>query len=100
MVLHGCKQNAARLSRRTAAGDAAADADGFALVLPEQKNGLGPWMGGHNHPTSCFNFAELGQSIRDSGEALSIRQMVAHAARRFTPIRTGSSSPASPPAAA
>lgn len=55
-----------------------ADRNGFALLLPEQQIGPGPifFSGGRNHPTKCFNFAELRDSQRDSGEALSIKQMI------------------------
>ena len=71
VVMHGCNQNAADYLAQSGWREAA-DADGFVLLLPEQRS--------VNHPTRCLNFAERLDSIRDSGEALSIRQMVAHAA--------------------
>ena len=71
VVMHGCNQNAADYLAQSGWREAA-DADGFVLILPEQRS--------VNHPTRCLNFAERLDSIRDSGEALSIRQMVAHAA--------------------
>ena len=51
------------------------------MLLPEQKIGPGPIFvpSGRNHRTQCFNFAEVRDSTRDSGEALSIRQMIAQA---------------------
>ena len=73
VVMHGCNQNAADYLAQSGWREAA-DADGFLLLLPEQRS--------VNHPTRCLNFAERLDSIRDSGEALSIRQMVAHAAGR------------------
>ena len=73
VVMHGCNQNAADYLAQSGWREAA-DADGFVLLLPEQRS--------VNHPTRCLNFAERLDLIRDSGEALSIRQMVAHAAGR------------------
>ncbi len=80
VAMHGCRQTAAEYLTESG-WDAAAEAGGFAVVLPEQRVGLGPWIpGGRNHPTRCLNFAERRDSTRDRGEALSIRQMVARAA--------------------
>ena len=41
---------------------------GFALLLPEQRRA--------NNPKRCFNWFTAGDTRRDAGEALSIRQMV------------------------
>lgn len=77
VVLHGCNQSAAGYYDRSGWAKQA-DENGFALLLPEQQIGPGPiiFNGGRNHLTKCFNFAELRDSQRDSGEALSIKQMV------------------------
>nr|BFE70557.1 hypothetical protein GCM10020092_038580 [Actinoplanes digitatis] len=47
----------------------------FALVLPEQRPG--------NNANSCFNWFETGDTRRDAGEALSVRQMVGHAVAAY-----------------
>lgn len=84
VVLHGCNQSAAGYYDRSGWAKYADEA-GFALLLPEQQVGLGPVLPSfpglisvdtRNHQTRCFNFAELRDSQRDSGEALSIRQMI------------------------
>lgn len=84
VVMHGCNQNAASYLEHSGWREQA-DAGGFALVLPQQEVGPGPvfFPGGRNHPTRCLNFAERRDSTRDSGEALSIREMVAHASEAF-----------------
>src|SRR5215204_1350622 len=76
IVLHGCNQSAAYFERSGWAKYA--DENGFVLLVPEQQFGPGPvfFPEGRNHPTRCFNFAELRDSRRDSGEALSIKQMI------------------------
>jgi poly(hydroxyalkanoate) depolymerase family esterase len=76
VVLHGCNQSASYFERSGWAKYA--DENGFMLLVPEQQFGPGPVFspGGRNHPTRCFNFAELRDSRRDSGEALSIKQMI------------------------
>ena len=79
VILHGCNQSAAGYLEHSGWQEEA-DAGGFALLLPEQQIGPGPiFPGGLNHLARCFNFAETRNSTRDSGEALSIRQMIAHA---------------------
>ncbi|HEX2724719.1 MAG TPA: PHB depolymerase family esterase, partial [Beijerinckiaceae bacterium] len=81
VVLHGCNQSAGGYYEHSGWAKYA-DQGGFALLLPEQKAGLGPLLPDfpgldtRNHPTRCFNFAELRDSRRGSGEALSIRQMI------------------------
>jgi poly(hydroxyalkanoate) depolymerase family esterase len=74
VLLHGCSQNAsgyvANSGWRTLA-----DRWRFALVAAEQRSA--------NNSSSCFNFFETGDTARGQGEALSIRQMVAHAVSAY-----------------
>ena len=94
VVLHGCKQRAA-----TFAYDAGwlelADSSKLALLLPEQKGLPGylydvyvfPWviaMFGANNQNACFNWFEPGDTARDRGEALSIRQMIDTMIERYS----------------
>jgi poly(hydroxyalkanoate) depolymerase family esterase len=68
VVLHGCTQTAAGYD--TASGwSRLADRGGFALLYPEQRR--------ENNPNLCFNWFLPGDTARDCGEALSIRQMIA-----------------------
>jgi poly(hydroxyalkanoate) depolymerase family esterase len=67
IVLHGCTQTAASYDHG-AGWSTLADRYGFALVLPEQQRS--------NNPNLCFNWFQTGDTKRDRGEALSIRQMV------------------------
>src|ERR1043166_2624558 len=67
VVLQGCTQSAA--SYDLGAGwSTLADRYGFVLLLPEQTTA--------NNPKSCFNWFLPGDTSRDRGEALSIRQMI------------------------
>jgi len=67
VVLHGCTQSAA--SYDLGAGwSTLADRYGFVLLFPEQTAA--------NNPKTCFNWFLPGDTTRDRGEALSIRQMV------------------------
>ena len=68
VVLHGCTQTAASFDRGTG-WSTLADRHGFALLFPEQRRA--------NNPLRCFNWFRGEDHARDSGEALSIRQMVA-----------------------
>ena len=68
VVLHGCTQTAASFDYGTG-WSTMADRYGFAVLLPEQ--------GRSNNPLRCFNWFKGEDVERDSGEALSIRQMVA-----------------------
>ncbi|HWI85825.1 MAG TPA: PHB depolymerase family esterase [Sphingomonas sp.] len=68
VVLHGCTQNAEGYDRGSGWSQLA-DRYGFALLFPEQKRA--------NNPNLCFNWFLPGDSRRDRGEALSIRQMIA-----------------------
>ena len=67
VVLHGCAQNAAGYDHGTG-WSALAEARGFALLLPQQRRA--------NNANLCFNWFPPEDSRRDSGEALSIRQMI------------------------
>jgi feruloyl esterase len=70
VLLHGCTQNAAGYLANSG-WRKYADQWRFALVLPEQRNA--------NNASSCFSWFQAGDTGRDQGEALSVRQMVAHA---------------------
>jgi poly(hydroxyalkanoate) depolymerase family esterase len=74
VLLHGCGQ-AATTFARDAGWIALADRLGVPLVLPEQ-------TGANNHGR-CFNWFRPNHVRRGFGEALSIRQMVATATKRF-----------------
>lgn len=67
VVLHGCTQTAAGYDLG-AGWSTLADRYGFALLLPQQQ--------ASNNPKTCFNWFKQDDIVRDSGEALSIRQMV------------------------
>lgn len=78
LLLHGCGQDTLR--QATDGGwTAIADEVGGAIVLPEQAPS--------NNTGRCFNWFKPRDVSRDQGEALSIRQMVAEAVRRFRPDR-------------
>src|SRR5512147_596205 len=68
VVLHGCTQTGTSYDYGTG-WSTLADRYGFALLLPEQRRS--------NNPLRCFNWFRAEDNARDSGEALSIRQMVA-----------------------
>jgi len=68
VVLHGCTQSAAGYDRASGWSQLA-DERGFALLYPEQRRS--------NNANGCFNWFEAGDTRRDAGEALSIRQMIA-----------------------
>ena len=70
VVLHGCGQTAAGYASGAGWRDVA-DRLGFVLLAPEQQNA--------NNMGGCFNWFQSGDNIRASGEAASIRQMIAHA---------------------
>ena len=83
VVLHGCTQSAA--SYDLGAGwSTLAERYGFVLLLPEQTQA--------NNPKTCFNWFLPGDTARDRGEALSIRQMIektigAHGVDRSARVR-------------
>lgn len=73
VVLHGCTQTADDYDRGSG-WSTLADRAGFALLFPEQQRA--------NNPNLCFNWFLPGDTRRDAGEALSIREMIeAFAAR-------------------
>lgn len=67
VVLHGCTQTARSYDLGTG-WSTVADRYGFALLLPEQR--------ATNNPMQGFNWFEAGDFMRESGEPLSIRQMI------------------------
>ncbi|GAU84202.1 PHB depolymerase family esterase [Bosea sp. BIWAKO-01] len=67
VVLHGCTQTAAGYDHG-AGWSQLAERHGFALLYPEQQRA--------NNPNLCFNWFVPDDIGRDSGEALSIAQMV------------------------
>jgi len=73
VVLHGCTQTATIYD--TCSGwSRLADDYGFALLFPEQVRS--------NNSNLCFNWFNPADVRRDSGEVLSIRQMVEHMIER------------------
>lgn len=67
VVLHGCTQNAAGYDIGSGWSQLA-DEYGFAVLFPEQTRA--------NNANLCFNWFVPQDTRRDSGEALSIRQMI------------------------
>jgi poly(hydroxyalkanoate) depolymerase family esterase len=67
VALHGCTQDAQEYAENSGWARLA-DRRGFLLLLPEQRRS--------NNLPRCFNWFSPEDSRRDSGEALSIRQMV------------------------
>ncbi|MBC6445702.1 extracellular catalytic domain type 1 short-chain-length polyhydroxyalkanoate depolymerase [Actinokineospora xionganensis] len=67
VALHGCTQNAAGYGPGSG-WIQLADQWKFSVLIPEQKQA--------NNANSCFNWFEPGDTRRDSGEALSLKQMV------------------------
>jgi poly(hydroxyalkanoate) depolymerase family esterase len=67
VVLHGCTQDAAGYDHHSG-WSRLADEAGFAILYPEQQRS--------NNANLCFNWFQRGDVARDSGEALSIRQMI------------------------
>ena len=80
VVLHGCGQTAAAYDLG-AGWSTLARHYGFALVMPEQQR--------INNGNTCFNWFNPEDTARDSGEARSIREMIAHMveAHRIDPRR-------------
>jgi poly(hydroxyalkanoate) depolymerase family esterase len=72
VVLHGCGQTAAGYDLG-AGWSTLAKHYGFALLMPEQQSS--------NNANGCFNWFNPEDTARDSGEACSIRQMIARMAR-------------------
>jgi poly(hydroxyalkanoate) depolymerase family esterase len=67
VALHGCTQTAHSYDLGTG-WSTFADRYGFAVLLPEQRTS--------NNPLQAFNWFKPEDVVRDSGEPLSIRQMV------------------------
>ncbi|MET4386812.1 poly(hydroxyalkanoate) depolymerase family esterase [Bradyrhizobium sp. F1.4.3] len=80
VVLHGCGQTAAAYDLG-AGWSTLARHYGFALLMPEQQRA--------NNGNTCFNWFNPEDTARDSGEARSIREMIAHMteAHRIDPKR-------------
>jgi poly(hydroxyalkanoate) depolymerase family esterase len=74
VALHGCTQTAGSYDRGTGWSQLA-DQLGFVVLFPEQQTA--------NNPKNCFSWFLPGDTARDSGEALSIRQMIAKAEEEF-----------------
>jgi poly(hydroxyalkanoate) depolymerase family esterase len=74
IALHGCTQTADAYDHGAGWSDLA-DRLGFILVFPEQQAA--------NNPKSCFSWFLPGDIARDSGEALSIREMIAKAVDKY-----------------
>ncbi len=68
VVLHGCGQSAAGYDLG-AGWSMLAKHYGFALLMPQQQSS--------NNGNGCFNWFNPEDTARDSGEAFSIRQMIA-----------------------
>ena len=67
VCLHGCTQTAASYDAGSGWSNLAARY-GFAVLLPQQQS--------RNNPNGCFSWFSSSDCSRDSGEALSIRQMI------------------------
>lgn len=68
VVLHGCTQDAAGYDHGSGWSELA-ERNGFAVLFPEQQQA--------NNANRCFNWFVADDIRRGSGEALSIRQMIA-----------------------
>jgi poly(hydroxyalkanoate) depolymerase family esterase len=67
VAIHGCAQNAQDYANHSGWPEIA-DRAGFLLIFPQQAL--------TNNPTRCFNWFERKNNRRDSGETLSIKQML------------------------
>lgn len=74
VALHGCTQNANSFDQGTG-WSTLADRLGFVVIYAEQQAA--------NNPKNCFSWFLPGDTTRDSGEALSIRQMIETAVSEF-----------------
>jgi poly(hydroxyalkanoate) depolymerase family esterase len=74
VALHGCTQTAEAYNQGTGWSELA-DRFGFVVIFPEQQPA--------NNPKNCFSWFLPGDTGRDGGEALSIRQMIAKAVETF-----------------
>ena len=74
VALHGCGQDA-NVYHQGTGWSALADRWGFLVIYPEQQP--------VNNPKNCFSWFLPGDTSRNSGEALSIHQMVEYAIQKF-----------------
>ena len=74
VALHGCTQDAHAYERGTGWSDLG-ERFGFVVLYPQQQPA--------NNPKSCFSWFLPGDTVRGSGEALSIRQMIEKAIVEF-----------------
>ncbi|WP_079155669.1 PHB depolymerase family esterase [Streptomyces ambofaciens] len=74
VALHGCTQSANDYYAHSG-WPTFADRYGFAVVFPQTSSA--------NNANNCFNWFQPGDSARDRGEALSVRQMVDAAVSRY-----------------
>jgi poly(hydroxyalkanoate) depolymerase family esterase len=74
VALHGCGQSAAGYDSGSG-WSTLADELGFVVLYPQQQRS--------NNPQGCFSWFVPDHTSRDSGEVLSIRQMVAHVSDAF-----------------
>ncbi|MEU0225664.1 PHB depolymerase family esterase [Streptomyces sp. NPDC006284] len=74
VALHGCTQSANDYYAHSG-WPTVADRYGFAVVFPQTSSA--------NNANNCFNWFQPGDSARDRGEALSVRQMVEEAVARY-----------------
>ncbi len=70
VVLHGCLQDAAEMARLSG-WNSLADQEKFIVLYPQQQVS--------NNLNRCFNWFNESDNARNSGEALSIKQMIDHA---------------------
>ena len=82
VALHGCTQNANSFDRGTG-WSTLADRLGFGVIYPEQQTG--------NNPKNCFSWFLPNDTARDSGEALSIKQMMRRPSPSLASTGAGSS---------
>ena len=74
VVLHGCKQDGPAFAEHSGWLDLARRL-GIPLLIPQQI--------AENNPARCFNWFRPTDTARGGGEAMSIRQMISLATRRF-----------------
>ena len=89
VALHGCGQSASDYFGH-AGWQKFADQWKFALVFPDRRR--------RTTHLSCFNWYLTGDTARDQGEALSIKQMVDYAVANYGLSAPASTSPGCPPA--
>lgn len=75
LVMHGCGQNATDFANETG-WNVLAEQYGFYVIYAEQKL--------INNPTKCFNWFKSSDNIRNSGESLSLLEMINHVQTNFS----------------